>query len=93
MTFVSTSSLSGMSLDVVAVTGFALLFDGALPLVVVLDTLSEVVVDLRCRTLDGAGKLCLRSMASTVLWNRRKRCWARRRVEGRSMELESSLTV
>jgi hypothetical protein len=27
-----------------------------------------------------------------VRWKRRKRAWARRRVEGRSMVLESSLT-
>lgn len=93
MTFVSTSSLSDISLAEVAATGFPLVVDGALPLVVVLGRSSEVVVDFRCRTLDGAGKLCLRSMASTVLWNRRKRYWARRRVEGRSMEFESSLTV
>lgn len=46
----------------------------------------------RWRTL-GAGKLCLRSMASTVRWKRRKSFCARRRVEGRSMVLESSLTV
>lgn len=46
----------------------------------------------RCRTL-GAGKLFFLSMASTVRWKRRKRAWARRRVEGRSMVFDNSLTV
>ena len=56
-------------------------------------SLSEGVgpAGFRCRTL-GVGKLFFLSMASTVRWKRRKRAWARRRVEGRSMVLESSLT-
>ena len=41
----------------------------------------------------GVGKLFRLSTASTVRWKRRKRAWARRRVEGRSIVLESSLTV
>lgn len=49
-------------------------------------------VALRCRTV-GVGKLCFLSMASTVRWKRRKRACARRSVEGRSILLESSLTV
>lgn len=49
------------------------------------------VIGLRWR-IEGAGKLRFLSMASTVRWKRRKRAWARRRVEGRSIVLESSLT-
>ena len=47
---------------------------------------------LRWRTV-GVGKLFRLSTASTVRWKRRKRAWARRRVEGRSIVFESSLTV
>ena len=47
---------------------------------------------LRWRTV-GVGKLFRLSTASTVRWKRRKRVWARRRVEGRSIVFESSLTV
>lgn len=45
----------------------------------------------RCRT-GAAGKLFLLSIASTVRWKRRKRAWARRRMELRSIVFESSLT-
>lgn len=41
----------------------------------------------------GTGNVCLRSMASTMRWKRRKRDSARMSVEGRSIVLESSLTV
>ena len=47
---------------------------------------------LRWRTV-GVGKLLRLSTASTVRWKRRKRVWARRRVEGRSIVFESSLTI
>lgn len=46
---------------------------------------------LRCRTV-GLGKLLRLSTASTVRWKRRNSACARRRVEGRSIVLESSLT-
>ncbi len=80
---------------------FALPFPGAeLPAVCVLverapggcgPELASWAIDLRWR-MEGAGKLRFLSMASTVRWKRRKRAWARRRVEGRSMVFESSLT-
>lgn len=47
---------------------------------------------VRWRTM-GAGKLSFLSIASTVRWNRRKRAWARSKVEGRSIVFASSLTV
>lgn len=47
---------------------------------------------LRWRTV-GVGKLFRLSTASTVRSKRRKRAWARRRVEGRSIVFESSLTI
>lgn len=47
---------------------------------------------VRWRT-TGAGKLSFLSIASTVRWNRRKRAWARSKVEGRSIVFASSLTV
>lgn len=47
---------------------------------------------VRCRT-TGAGKLSFLSTASTVRWNRRKRAWARSKVDGRSIVFASSLTV
>ena len=53
---------------------------------------AEESVGLRCRIV-GLGKLCFLSTASTVRWKRRNKDCARRRVEGRSMVLESSLTV
>lgn len=46
----------------------------------------------RWRTVLGGGKLCFRSIVSTVRWKRRKSACARRRVEGRSMVDERSLT-
>ena len=48
---------------------------------------------LRWRTMGGAGKLLRLSTASTVRWKRRKRVWARSKVDGRSIVLESSLTI
>lgn len=47
---------------------------------------------VRWRTI-GAGKLSFLSIASTVRWNRRKRAWARSKVDGRSIVFASSLTV
>jgi hypothetical protein len=46
----------------------------------------------RCLRL-GFGKLDFLSIASTVRWKRRKRASARTRVDSRSIELDSSLTV
>ena len=53
---------------------------------------SSSEVGLRWRTV-GVGKLSRLSIASTVRWKRRKRDWARRRVEGRSIFPDNSFTV